>query len=548
VRTLSRIQTFRLAFAAVLALGAGLLIRDRLERAEAFALEQVRLEAYESNRHMHLVFETARTILDRIADHINVTADGSLAIRARLDEVLDQTTGGTSIARGAILQDRNGRIVAAGNPRTGVGLTLATLDFFQTLLKPDARSYELGAPFDSAILGTVVIPIAKAIRDFDGNTAGVISVGIPIAVIQAALAPTIETPDARSRLWRKDGMLLASSLGDKTQIGVFHPSMPLFAAKNGDGGGVFVAHATQDGETHLAAWNDNLIYPFFISTGAHRATLLARDYAETAAIGAATLGLLALLLLVAILVDRERARTAAALADKARALAVKNMFLANMSHEFRTPLNAISGYLQMLKLGLYGPLADRQTAAIGNVALAGEHLSNLTETLLDLSRIEAGNLPIARKPENVAQIVGEAVSLVAPQAGNKNIQLAIDTSPAGLAILGDRLRARQILTNLLSNAIRNGRDGGTVEIRIETANSGHVRVSVLDDGPGFGTAPLDQFFEPFAERDAHLAHPGGVGLGLPLARGLARAQGGDVTLSNRPEGGAAAMLELPKAA
>jgi signal transduction histidine kinase len=548
VRKLSRIQTFRLAFAAVLALGAGVLIRDRLDRAEAFALEQVRLEAYESNRHMHLVFEMARTILDRIADHINVSVDGSLAFHARLDEVLDQTTGGTSIARGAILQDRNGRIVAAGNPRTGVGLTLATLDFFQNLLKPDARPYEIGAPFDSTILGTIVIPVAKAIRDFDGTTVGVISVAVPIAVIQAALAPTIQTPDARSRLWRTDGMLLANSLGDTTQIGAFHPSMPLFAAKNGDGGGVFVAQATQDGEVHLAAWNDNLIYPFFISTGAHRATLLARDYAETAAIGAATLGLLVLLLLVAILVDSERARTAAALAEKAHALAIKNMFLANMSHEFRTPLNAISGYLQMLKLGLYGPLADRQTAAIGSVALAGEHLVNLTETLLDLSRIEAGNLPIARKPENVAQIVGEAVALVAPQAGNKNIQLAIDTSPTGLAILGDRLRARQILANLLSNAIRNGRDGGTVEIHIEAANSGSVRVSVLDDGPGFGTAPFDRLFQPFAERDAHVANSGGVGLGLPLARGLARAQGGDVTLSNRPEGGAAATLELPKAA
>lgn len=546
--SLSKIQLARLALAVILVVGTGFAIRDRLDRAQAAGLERVHFEAIEANRRVGILFEAARTVLDSVSEYVEATTTGALSLDARLDRLLDRSVGGPSILAGAIVQDRTGLIIAAGEPRTGVGLRLPDLDFFRQALAARQTGYHVGSPFESAILGTTLVPIAKGIRDAEGQTVGVVSVGLRMSMIQAALAPAIPTADARSRLWRRDGFLLASSADDAVEIARFYPDLPLFSAKEAGSSGTFVAHSPLTREVRLSAWRDDSIYPFFVSTGANRAKLLEDDYLQSLGLAAFACLALALLLLTVVLVDRERRNTSAALAEKQKALQIKTMFLANMSHEFRTPLNAISGYLQMLKMGVYGGLDARQTKAIDDVSFAAGHLATLTENLLDLSRIEAGRTVLEIEDADVGALIGEASALVAPQASARDVRVEVVGGGEPLPkVRCDPLRARQVLVNLLANAVRHSPPGGVVGVQASTPAGATVRIVVMDRGPGFGPGPLDRFFEPFASRDPFVTHKGGTGLGLSLSRALARAQGGDVTLANRDDGGAIVAFDLPVA-
>lgn len=543
---ISRIFLARSALVAVLLVGAGFLVDDRLEKAQESALVRIHFEVVESNRRINILFDAARTVLDSIGEYVDAGPEGRIRIDPRMDRLLSRSIDDTSVLAGAIVQDLSGRIVATGAPHAGLGLVLPELDFFKRAIGANSAVYEVGAPYDSAILKTRLIPLAKGIRDSEGRVVAVASVGIRMSNVQTALGPAIATSDARSRLWRRDGLLLASSADDNVEIGRHYPSLPLFSAKEAGATGTFVAHSPLTGEVRLSAWRDNAFFPVFVSTGANRSQMLDRDYIEAIWI-CGFVGVVLTLFFVAIaLVDRERQRTIQALSEKTRALSVKNMFLANMSHEFRTPLNAMSGYLQMLRMGIYGALDQRQSQAIDSAKAATDHLADLTETLLDLSRIEAGKMALDKNPVELNALIKGAVTLVKPQAEAREIEVVIrEFVPTELRAICDPLRSRQIVINLLSNAIRHCRPAGQVVVEVSVEKGEKVGVRVLDDGPGFRASPLERYFEPFSERDPLVAHAGGTGLGLSLSRALARIQGGDLTIANRKEGGAVATLELP---
>lgn len=545
---ISRVAAARSLFLIVILVFVAWVLSDRLRGAQDAGLKRVLFEADESNRRVNGLFEAARVVLDSLSEDVHVTISSGISADEKFQHRADRTTGMPSLLAGAIVQDAEGRIIAAAAPRSGVGKNLGNLDYFVELREHADRTYSIGAPFRSKILGATVIPFARAIRGENDAFLGVVALGIRLSQIQNSLAPSIETKDARSRLWRTDGLLIASSVDDNVEIGRFYPGLPLFSAKREGPGGYFVAHSPLTGEIRLSAWRDNSVYPYFVSTGANRAKLLERDYLDAAAIAGGAVFLIGIYFFTILLVDSERSKTRSALAEKSRALDVKTMFLANMSHEFRTPLNAISGYTQMLHMGIYGALNDKQKLAVSDVSVATDHLTKLTETLLDLSRIETGRLQLDKKRESIAEVIDEALTLVAPQAENKRIAIKSDFNGSEIKVFVDRQRTRQILVNLLSNAIDSVPDRGVVEVRRIASADEHVLLAVVDDGPGLGSIAIEKLFQPFSERDATKASKSGVGLGLSLARGLARAQGGEVALANGPKGGAIATVALPKAA
>jgi signal transduction histidine kinase len=239
---------------------------------------------------------------------------------------------------------------------------------------------------------------------------------------------------------------------------------------------------------------------------------------------------------------------------------VKSQFLATMSHEIRTPVNAIIGYTELLDLGIGGPLSDEQRAQLARIRSSGRHLVGLIDDVLDLSKVEAGQMAVAPAPAVASVAVDTALSLVRPQAAAKAIQLA--TACEGnrsAAYLGDQARVQQILVNLLSNAIKFTRPHGHVSVRCGTTDAGpaHAPASesgdwtyfiVEDTGIGIPKDKIESIFQPFTQVESGYTRThGGTGLGLTISRRLARLMGGDLTVESREGEGSRFTLWLPAA-
>jgi signal transduction histidine kinase/DNA-binding NarL/FixJ family response regulator len=220
----------------------------------------------------------------------------------------------------------------------------------------------------------------------------------------------------------------------------------------------------------------------------------------------------------------------------------KTQFLANMSHEIRTPLNAVIGYTQILLEAR--DLPDIARERLRTILGAGQRLLRLINDVLDLSKIEAGGLQLHASAFDLRQECEEIVRLFADRARTRGLQLhaALDLEPRE-PVHGDRTKIGQIVMNLLSNAVKFTPQGGQVWLQVRRAGDG-VAVEVRDDGPGIGPQELGQLFAPFRQGQAGLDQ-GGTGLGLALARHMARAMGGDLTLASTVGVGTTAGLQLP---
>jgi signal transduction histidine kinase len=222
----------------------------------------------------------------------------------------------------------------------------------------------------------------------------------------------------------------------------------------------------------------------------------------------------------------------------------KSDFLANMSHELRTPLNAIIGFSQVLREGMFGEVNERQKEYLDDILSSGNHLLSLINDVLDLSKVEAGQVELQLAPFSLQDALERGVSMVRERATKDGVQVALHANGGLDVVTGDERRIRQVIFNLLSNAVKFTPVGGSVDVWAMQVN-GEVRVSVADTGPGVAAEDLERIFEEFQQSEAGLEQNEGTGLGLALSKRLVELHGGRIWVESELGRGSTFVFTLP---
>ena len=247
---------------------------------------------------------------------------------------------------------------------------------------------------------------------------------------------------------------------------------------------------------------------------------------------------------------RELATALRELDEKSRQLEAaslhKSAFLANMSHELRTPLNAILGFSQVLREELFGELNEKQVEYVDDILSSGHHLLSLINDVLDLSKVEAGQVELEVALFSLREALESGVVMVRERATREGVRVELGPVPELDAVPGDERRVRQVIFNLLSNAVKFTPAGGTVGIGAAQVN-GEVRVSVADTGPGIAAEDRERIFEEFQQTDDGAAQGEGTGLGLALSKRLVELHGGRIWVETELGRGSTFVFTLPTA-
>ena len=288
-------------------------------------------------------------------------------------------------------------------------------------------------------------------------------------------------------------------------------------------------------------------YSYALAAGPPQANPLTRWVAVVAAVVISGLFVRWIVAKVIDLATAEHEASAEAVrttAELERVSEAKSAFLARMSHELRTPLNVVVGFADVLRDGLVGPLTARQQSYVQDIAGSGRDLLRLVDQLLDVSKVEAGELDLELTRVDVADAVSDAELLVRGHARDQGVALRVTRPATAVLADADSLRIRQVAWNLLGNAVKFTPRGGSVDVVVR-ADAEWIRVSVRDTGPGIHPSEQARIFEQYEQGRAAT---GGSGIGLALCRRLIEAHGGALHVDSTPGHGSTFTFELPRRA
>jgi signal transduction histidine kinase len=222
----------------------------------------------------------------------------------------------------------------------------------------------------------------------------------------------------------------------------------------------------------------------------------------------------------------------------------KSEFLANMSHELRTPLNAIIGFSQVLRDEMVGGVNEKQAEYLDDIISSGNHLLSLINDVLDLSKVEAGQVELEVRPFSLREALERGVVMVRERATEDGVRVAFVADPEVDEVAGDERRIKQVIFNLLSNAVKFTPAGGEVDVSATRAN-GEVRVSVADTGPGIAPEDWERIFEEFQQSETGVGLREGTGLGLALSKRYVELHGGRIWVESELGRGSTFTFALP---
>jgi signal transduction histidine kinase/ActR/RegA family two-component response regulator len=241
--------------------------------------------------------------------------------------------------------------------------------------------------------------------------------------------------------------------------------------------------------------------------------------------------------------------------EQIRATRLKDEFLANMSHELRTPLNAIIGITEGLQEQVYGNLNERQIKALSTVERSGSHLLELINDILDVAKIEAGRIELECTCASISHLCQSSFAFIKQQASQKNIQIKLQVQPNLPEIWLDERRIRQVLINLLNNAVKFTPNRGDIQLEASLVSDRHnddrvtsqyVQLAVIDTGIGIAAENIPRLFQPFVQIDSALNRQyNGTGLGLTLVRQIVELHGGKVWVTSEVGIGSCFVFQLP---
>jgi len=226
----------------------------------------------------------------------------------------------------------------------------------------------------------------------------------------------------------------------------------------------------------------------------------------------------------------------------------KGDFLANMSHELRTPLNAIIGFSEVISNELFGPIGnEKYLEYIKDVHTSSLHLLSIINDVLDMSKIEAGKIELAKEVVQIQNVISEVMRMVHERARSRDIELTAQLSDENIEIWADERSMKQIFLNLLSNAIKFSKEGGQIYVRIVTDQPDIAVLEIKDHGIGMSEEEQERALQPFGQaKPVTTRNYGGTGLGLPITKGLVEAHGGTMTIDSRAGYGTLVRIVLPR--
>ncbi len=222
----------------------------------------------------------------------------------------------------------------------------------------------------------------------------------------------------------------------------------------------------------------------------------------------------------------------------------KSEFLANMSHELRTPLNAIIGFSQVLRQRLFGEVNEKQEEYLDDILSSGNHLLSLINDVLDLSKVEAGQVELEVATFSLREALERGVVMVRERASKSDVRLSLELAPDVDIVRGDERRVRQVVFNLLSNAVKFTPPGGSVSVAATRVDA-EVQVSVTDTGAGIAPEDQERIFEEFQQTDVGVQQREGTGLGLALSKRLVELHGGRIWVESELGQGSRFVFTLP---
>lgn len=564
--------------------------------AERAAVEQHVSEAADAIAgELRARIEAGRQVLVSLAQTEAVRGEDLAACSALMERVVRHHPHVSAFSK----VDRTRHIVCSSDPLdepVDVGWAVNIQRAFET------GRFSLSPLYLGPTSGQPIIVLTVPIVESDGPVSGVIAAGLTMTWLTDWLEAMALPPGSEAVVFSGEGTILARPPGGVEEIGRQLDDPELLAAARRTGRGVATL-SPQRGEARLAGFSHLPRVPgeLLIAVSQPRSAVLT-PFREELARRAALLGFIVLLCFglaaggarflihrwidrlseaagrlaegdlgaraqagevrsefgrLAAIYDRmadavERREHAARLnlveAKRAaeRASRAKSRFIAHMSHELRTPLNAILGLTEIMQLRLFGPVGnERYEDYVRDIHASGEHLLRTINTILDLSKIEAGRFELVIDTVELRGLLNESLALVAPLAEDKRVAAAIEGGEPAIFLPGDADALKCVFLNILSNAIKFTRSGGRVDILIDGEDD-EVRVIVRDTGIGIPQDKIELVQEPFEQVEAGALHTHeGTGLGLSIARRLVELHGGRLAIDSELGSGTSVTIALP---
>jgi signal transduction histidine kinase len=402
-------------------------------------------------------------------------------------------------------------------------------------------------------MGRALIPLSMR-ASANPFGARIIVTAIDVSSFVDAFADTMVTAPGLVGIVREDGHILFRHPDVESATGI-RLDLAAWIRGNGDPpvSGLLDDIVDLRGRQLLTAFRKLANQPLYVyatfRVNELEAKLAQRAPLTIAVASTATIAVLAMAILIAWLLwrrEKEAATVVLALSQAREASAAKSAFLANVSHELRTPLNAIIGFSELVAMQTFGPLQERYRGYVGDVLAAGRHLLGVVDQLLDMATIEARRFSLKSEPVDLGVLAGEAAQMLEPLAGERQVTLILRGPEGEIVTEGDAGAIRQILINLIGNAVKFCREGGKVEITWMRDDPNSVSITVADEGEGIAPEDLPLVFEPFWRKEGtYVRRHSGVGLGLALTRQLVEALDGSVTAESTPGEGSRFIVRLP---